>query len=92
MDKDRRHHERYPSFKDIELVAVDAHGTKRQLSLTARDRSLPGIGGVYIGQAPPSSEEEYLFAEDGTTRRLRLAWRSDIAEYVSIVGFEFLDE
>ena len=90
MSIERRGQDRHPSFASIELIAKDGGGNQREIPIMTRDRSLPGLGGVYVGQ-DPHPEEEFILHEPGKTKTLRLAWKKKVADYVCIVGFEYVD-
>jgi hypothetical protein len=90
MGIERRSHDRFPSFKNVDLVATDASGDQRAVTILVRDASHPGLGGVYIGQEPPAEEERFSLLQDDQSLDLRLAWTRKIAEYVFIVGFQYV--
>jgi hypothetical protein len=91
MGDERRSSERHPSFTVMDVVARGKSGHERDFSIMTRDTSSSGIGGVYVGQEPVNPEDEFFLKEAANRLRpLRLAWGKRAADYVFILGFEFL--
>ena len=93
MESERRIEERYPSFEIVDLAVTDPSGVEHSFPIMLRDRSRPGLGGVFIGKVAPSLGGEYdLKAEDDAAVPVRLKWIRKVADYVSILGLELRDE
>ena len=93
MDSERRVEERYPSFNIVELVTRDPSGAEHSFPVMLRDRSRPGLGGVFIGQVAPPVDGDYeLKIADEEEIPVRLLWVRKVADYVSIFGLELRDD
>jgi hypothetical protein len=89
MESERRVEERYPSFNIVDLVTRDPSGAEHSFPVMLRDRSRPGLGGVFIGQVLPPLDNEYeLKLADEEAIPVRLLWIRRVADYVSILGLE----
>jgi hypothetical protein len=88
MGTERRKQERRPVFKIVELTAKDAARKERCFPIMLRDMSAAGLGGVYVGQEPVNLEDRFSFEDHESVKNLRVVWKREVAEYVSLLGFE----
>jgi hypothetical protein len=93
MTEEQRVHERYPAFEIVDLVARDSAGNEHIYPIMLRDKSPTGLGGVYIGQDSLDLEAEYsLKRQDGAEKKARIIWRKKVADYVSLLALEIVED
>lgn len=91
MSDERRDSDRSPSFNYVKLAAIDADGNEKIFPVILRDRSGSGLGGMYIGQEVLSPQGEFVLRDhQGGEKKVRIVWTKRVADYVQMLGMEFV--
>jgi hypothetical protein len=90
MSDERRDDDRSPDFRNVELVTTNGEGNEKAYSVTLRDTSDTGLGGMYVGQETLSPSATFVLrdADEDEDRRVRIVWTRRVAEYVQMLGLE----
>jgi hypothetical protein len=89
MSDERRDDGRNPDFRNVELVTTNSGGNEKAYSVTLRDTSGTGLGGMYVGQETLSPMATFVLRDtEGADRRVRIVWTKRVADYVQMLGLE----
>ena len=90
MSDERRDDDRCPDFRNVELVTTNGEGNEKAYSVTLRDTSDTGLGGMYVGQETLSPSATFVLrdSDEDEDRRVRIVWTKRVAEYVQMLGLE----
>jgi len=91
MNEERRDHGRDPNFRNLKLVTTDDSGEEKSYPITLRDTSGTGIGAMYVGKENLNPKDDFVLkGGNGDDQRVRIIWTKQVADFVLMLGMEFI--